>query len=269
MHIRSGQILRSVMLVLLACTFAITSNAQFTITIPKLPKTKTQPKPDPTPSATNNGSDNSSSSAPSSTQGSAASAEKSKDTCSSSPFFQVWSEDMQKTMDDIKSFTPGRDYFVRDFSDDENKYLKMALSASYRQDEEKTWSDDPIKRCVNDRLDELAAASGPVIGGYRPVGFTFGTPAEKTILKGGVSDIGTATAVYNIGTKAATWKIVKDDYGLPKYRVRYGSVWLKYPANKYCTVAYVNLTQDYAGGGTYNTSEAQFISWEFAGCPAK
>jgi hypothetical protein len=118
-------------------------------------------------------------------------------------------------------------------------------------------------------LDELAIAADKTIGGYQPVSYTIGTPAEKAILKSGVSDIGKATAVYNVGTKAATWKIVKDDYGLPKYRVRYGSIWMKYPGNKYCTLAYVNLIQDYSGGGTYNTSEARFISWEFAGCPAK
>lgn len=182
-------------------------------------------------------------------------------------FYQVWNEDIQKTIDDVKSFTPSRDYFVRDFDDDQNKYLKMALSDAERRDEEKGWADDATKKCVNDRLDELAAVASKAIGGYTPKGYTFGTPAEKNILKGAVDDISKAT-VFSVGLKSATWKIVKDDIGLPSERVRYGMIWAKYPGEKYCTVVYVNLIQDYAGGGTYNTSEGRFISTEFAGCPA-
>jgi hypothetical protein len=179
----------------------------------------------------------------------------------------VWNEDIQKTIDDVKSFTPGRDYFVRDFNDDENRYLKMALSASERADYEKGWSDDETKKCVNDRLDELAGFAAKTIGGYKPVGYTLGTLAEKNILKGGVTDLNQAT-VFNVGIKSPNWIIVKDEYGLPKHRKRFGTIWAKYPGDKYCKIIYVNLFQDYSGGGTYNASEAQFINWEYAGCPA-
>jgi hypothetical protein len=154
MHIRSGQTLRLAMLLVLAGTLAITASAQFTITIPKLPKVKKdQPKPDPTPAATDNGSDNNSSSSGTDNRSTPpADQEKPKTkTCDSDTFYQVWNEDIQKTLEDINSFTAGRDYFVRDFNDDENKYLKMALSASERQDEEKNWADDATKRCVNAR----------------------------------------------------------------------------------------------------------------------
>lgn len=168
----------------------------------------------------------------------------------------------------MKNYTPGsRDYYVEDFNDDENIYLKAALSPGERKDWESEWQDENMKKCINARLDELAAAAEKTIGTYKPVGYAFGTPAEKNILRSGVTDIGKASEVYNVGLNSANWKIIKNDIDIPTKRVRHGTIWLKYPNNKYCTIAYVNLVQDYAGGGTYNASEARFISWEFAGCP--
>ena len=190
--------------------------------------------------------------------------------CDQDAFYQVHNENIQKTLAEVKNYTPGsRDYYVEDFNDDENIYLKAALSEKKRTSWESEWQDENMKKCINARLDELAAAAEKTIGSYKPTGYTFGTPAEKAILKGGVTDLDQASAVYNVGLKSAAWKIVKNDIGIPEERVRYGTVWAKYPWNKYCTIIYVNLVQDYAGGGTYNDSVARFISWEFAGCPAK
>lgn len=189
--------------------------------------------------------------------------------CEDDTFYQVHNENIQKTLTEVKNYTPGsRDYYVEDFNDDENIYLKAALSPGERKDWESEWQDENMKKCINARLDELAAAADKTIGSYKLVAYTVGTPAEKNILKGGVTDIAKAT-VFNVGLKSATWKIVKNDIDIPTERVRYGAIWMKYPNNKYCTIAYVNLVQAYAGGGTYNDSEARFISWEFAGCPAK
>lgn len=257
---------------LLSCCVG-TVNAQFTITIPNFPKIKKEPKATPSPvetasdSESSNSSNSSSSSSTNSSSNEQASAAPKSGGCESDVFTRIWLEEIQKTMDDVNSFTPGRKYFVRDFNDDENKYLKMALSTSRREREEKNWPNDGGKKCINDRLDELATLAGKTIGGYTPVGYTLGTPAEKAILKSGVTDLNQAT-VFNVGISSPNWIIDKDEYGLPKHRKRFGSVWAKYPGDKYCKIIYVNLFQDYSGGGTYNASEPQFISWEWAGCPA-
>jgi len=189
--------------------------------------------------------------------------------CKSSPAWSVINEDIQKTIDDANSYKPGsRDYYVRDFNDDENIYLIAALSPSERQDYVSKWPSPELKACVTARLDELAAAATKTIGGYRPEGYTFGTPAEKTLMKAQVDDIAKAT-ILSSGLKAATWKIVKEDDGIPRERVKYGMIWAKYPDEKYCQILYVNVVQAYAGGGTYNTNEGRYISREFAACPAK
>jgi hypothetical protein len=264
MNIRSYRAFVVILGLAIAFTaFAMPASGQFTINIPNLPKIK-KPTPTPTPESTDTANSNNSSNT------SASSGEDPKPKaggCESDTFYQVWNEEIQKTVEDVKSFSPGRDYFVRDFNDDENKYLKMALSTSERADYEKGWSEDATKRCVNDRLDELAVLAAKAIGGYKPTSYTLGTLAEKNILKSGVTDLNQA-AVLGVGLKSPNWIIVKDDYGLPQHRKRFGMVWAKYPGDKYCKIIYVNLFQDYSGGGTYNASEAQFISWEYAGCPA-
>lgn len=189
--------------------------------------------------------------------------------CKGSGVFDVLNEDIQKTIDDANSYKPGaRDYYVRDFDDDQNIYLMAALSPSERKDYLGKWKDPQMASCFAARLDELAAAAEKTIGGYKPVGYTFGTPAEKALLKGSVEDIGKAT-ILSSGLKAATWKIAKEDDGIPRERVKYGMIWARYPDEKFCRVVYVNVVQAYSGGGTYNTSEGRFISWEFAGCPTK
>jgi len=250
--------------------------AQFTVNIPQLPKIKkTKPQPQATPETTQ--TTDTSTTAPTSTGSTTSSTTETEDKpkakggCEDDVFYQVHNENIQKTIDQAKDYKPGaRDDYVDNYNDNENIYLKAALSPSKRASWEEDWKDENMKKCINARLDELAAVAEKTIVTYRPpAGYTFGTPAEKAVLKTGVSDLKEATAVYNVGLLSNTWKISKDEYGLPKERFRYGMLYVKYPQNKYCTIIWVNLVQDYSGGGTYNDSEARFIGWEFAGCPAK
>ena len=188
--------------------------------------------------------------------------------CKGGAVFDVLNGDIQKTIDDANSYKPGaRDYYVRDFDDDQNIYLMAALSPTERADWLGKWKDPAMEKCFGDRLDELAAAAAKTIGGYRPMGYTFGTPAEKALLKASAEGISKAT-ILSSGLKAETWKIAKEDDGIPRERLKYGMIWARYPDEKFCRVIYVNVVQAYSGGGTYNTSEGRFISWEFAGCPA-
>jgi hypothetical protein len=241
-----------------------TANAQFTITIPNFPKVKKEPKPTPAPPQEAPAENSNSNSSRSDVEASEPSAKKG---CSGG-FYEVWSEEIGKTIDDVKSFTPSRDYFVRDFNDNQNKYLKMALSQSYRKDEESDWSDDDnTKQCVNARLDELAAVAEKAIGSYTPVGYTLGTPADKAALRAAVTDISTAQ-VFQVGVKDMNWKIDTNDIGIPNGRKKLGKLWVKYPGDKYCKIIWANVWQQYAGGGTYNSSTGDFIAWEYAGCPA-
>ena len=250
---------------LMLAVLAISSTAQITINVPNFSKKKKESKPTPAadPAAVST-SEAPTASTPASSEEPSDSAKKG---CESDSFYQVWNEDIEKTAEDVKSFTPGRDYFVRDFNDNENKYLKMALSESQRKEYEENWADDDTKRCVNESLDRLAAIASKVIGGYTPVGYTLGTPAEKAALRSAVTDLSKAT-VFSVGIKDTNWKILHNDIGIPTGRKKLGKLWVKYPWDKYCKIVWANVWQPYAGGGTYAASEGDFVAWEFAGCPA-
>src|SRR5436305_15183479 len=74
--------------------------------------------------------------------------------CKGDGVFDVLNEEIQKTIDDANSYKPGlRDYYVRDFNDDENIYLLAALSPTERADWLGKWQDAAMKKCFADRLD--------------------------------------------------------------------------------------------------------------------
>ena len=71
-----------------------------------------------------------------------------------------------------------------------------------------------------------------------------------------------------VGVQSATWEIEKLNNGTPSSRYKYGMAWVKSLKfdDGYCRIAYVNIVQDYSGGGTYAESKANSISMEPAGC---
>ncbi len=256
---------------MIAIAFAVnTAHGQITLSIPGLPKITKSPKPSPSPAPQTNGESASGSQTAASGQKNSAQNDniiaKAPKRCEEISFYVIWNKDIQATIDDVMSFTPGRGYFVRDFNDDENRYLKMALSEEQRKRYQEGWADEDAKRCVNARLDELKAIADPVIGGYTPAGYTLGTPAEKALLKAAVTNLNTAT-VHQVGIKNNQWKIFYNDLGIPTSRKKFGALWIKQPFHNYCQIVWVNIRQPYAGGGTFGANEFQFVSWEYAGCP--
>jgi hypothetical protein len=257
----------------LTSTFVGDAGAQITINIPNFPKIKKGPKPTPTPEPVVTTSTTTSSSTDPDNGSSVTRGDESSSTvpakkgCEDDIVFQVHNENITKTIEQALDYTAGsRDYYVQDFNDNHNEYLKAALSPSKRKEYIDRWKDPVLGKCFNDRLNALEAAAAKTIGSYKPIGYTLGTPAEKAALRAAVTDIAQAT-VHSVGIKDNTWKIVYNDLGIPRGRKKLGKLWLKYPQNKYCTIVWANVWQPYAGGGTYGASERDFIAWEFAGCP--
>ena len=76
--------------------------------------------------------------------------------------------------------------------------------------------------------------------------------------------------IFSSGLQQTAWQIDKNDYGLPTARYKHGVIYLRDTKSDhpYCYAHYVNVIQDYAGGGTYNVSYARFVGTEMVGCPA-
>ncbi len=190
--------------------------------------------------------------------------------CKGDVFFDIHDENIQLTKQQAADYKPGaRDYYVRDFNDRQNIYLKSALSVSERNDWLSDWKDPKIVKCINVALDELAVVARKTLPTYRPTGYAIKNPAEEKLLKAAVSDIAKATVISS-GLGSATWKIDKDEYNFPTARYKYGMIYARYPNvdDGFCRIIYVNIVQDYSGGGTYGASAGRLIKSEFAGCPA-
>ncbi len=120
-------------------------------------------------------------------------------------------------------------------------------------------------------FDKLSASAAEKLPLYKPntKAFAFHNPAEERLMKGKINDLADHKIHY-IGVKQSSWLIDKNDLGIPKSRYKHGMVWVRYTPDdhSYCRIYWINIIQDYAGGGTYGDSYAYFVSDELAGCPA-
>ena len=245
-----------------AGAFSTVAHGQITINIREFPKIKKKDAPDPSatqPTSTNTSSPSEETSA----------STRASDVCNDA-VIEVLSDDMRKTLAQAMEYRPGlRDYYVQDFNDRRNEYLRAAISPSKRKEwyEGKKW--DPAKRnCFEPLFNQIAEAAKKTLPTYAPPAYKAGTPAEFKVLRSGVTDLNQAT-VFRVGLEGPNWRIEKDSYNFPTARFKYGLIWAKYPNidDGFCRIIWVNLVQDYAGGGTYGASYANFIKSEPAGCP--
>lgn len=247
-------------------TLSAPASAQFTINIPKIPKIKkTQPKQEQPVTTTEQ-------SRPTNIETSAQSdpepTPKAKVPCKGDAVLDVHMEDLEKTRAEAESFTPARDYYVSTLSDSKNIYLRAAISPAERKAWLGSWSADFVN-CITPALDNLAAVAKKTLPNYKLTGYNVRNAADERVVRSGVTDLSQAT-VYKVAMYSPSWKIAKDNYNFPTARFKHGAIWAKYPTSDdgFCRIIYVNVVQDYAGGGTYGDSYANFIRSEPAGCPA-
>jgi hypothetical protein len=128
------------------------------------------------------------------------------------------------------------------------------------------------KKTVSDALNGLAASAAKKLPIFKPGDekFAFGSKEEKDMMKSKVPNLADFT-VHKIGLADQNWSIVKNDYGIPLYKNKFGYMWFrnnsKIVDHPYCRVYQINITQTYEGGGTYGESYAGYVSKWLCGCP--
>ena len=62
-----------------------------------------------------------------------------------------------------------------------------------------------------------------------------------------------SATVFRIGLSTDTWFIDKNDIGLPTARYKHGMIYARFPSldDGFCRIVYVNVVQEYTGGGTF------------------
>lgn len=269
----------SILMFAFLIVFALAANsasAQITITIPKFPKLK-KPKVVQQPKAEEATPEQPKTEQP--TTDDSRTSDESKPETSSPPEITcdsgvvgAYLKDIKDTLKEAQEFRPGaRGYYVSTLSDRKNKYFEAALLPGVRKEFAENWKGSPeYAKCLEPALNELAAVARKTLPTYTgPTGYTLGTPAEKKVLISGVEAV-PGQKVLRVGLQQANWMIDKDSYNFPTARYKYGMVLLKYPDSKheFCWVFWINLVQDYAGGGTYGASYGNYVARSLAGCPA-
>jgi hypothetical protein len=176
--------------------------------------------------------------------------------------------EINKYKSDLDSWNPANQYFPKPKSNDD--YISLALSKRERT----SWLQDK-KVAPNAKLDatldELKASLYKRLPEYtiNPRSFTNRNAAEEKMMMAEMSDV-PGIKVFKIGFNQASWLIDKNELGIPKARYKHGLIYGRNPASEdpFCRVWYINVVQEYAGGGTYGATEARYIEKEFIACPS-
>jgi hypothetical protein len=184
-----------------------------------------------------------------------------------SVWLQTHLEEIANRQKEVESFTPERGWFVKTFTYD---HVLNAISAEARAKWLKDSNAMEFKEYVDPPLDALAEAIKKKISSYQAdtKAYPIHNPVEEALMKSKISDLAKHKIFY-IGLQQANWLIEKNELGIPKNRYKYGMVWVRYSPNDhpYCRVYYINVVQDYAGGGTYGKSYGYFAKDILSGCP--
>ena len=176
--------------------------------------------------------------------------------------------EINKYKQQLSSWDPVNQYFPKPNSSDD--YISLALSkkerASWLQSKKVTPDArldvalDEVKNLLNKRLPEYTINARS---------FNNRNAAEEKLMLAEMSDL-PGIKVYKIGFNQASWLIDKNELGIPKARYKHGLVYGRNPASEdpFCRVWYINVVQEYAGAGTYGSTEARYIEKEFIACPA-
>ncbi len=240
-------------------------SAQFTITIPKWPKIN-KPKTEPakearTTTATEPAKD---------AQQTENKPVAANDKCSQSGWLDIHLGKIAERQKEVDEFTPERGWFTGNFTYD---HLLFAVSPSEREKWLKDAKALDLKDCPNlvVAFDKLAASTAKKLPLYvpNPQAYKIHNAAEEKMMKTILTDQA-RYKIYKIGLNQASWLISKNDFGLPTARYKHGMIYLRdtLSDHPYCYMTYVNILQDYSGGGTYGASYPLFIKDVLAGCPA-
>jgi hypothetical protein len=257
------------------------ASAQITINIPKIPKVKknkseqpkqdqltTQGKESPT-NDTSQSNENSSDD----NQETENETNKSAQDLPDSPAYRMWFDELQEALKEAEEYTPQSDRAIYTYSGKYDWGL-LAVSPSARNE----WFEDVAewrKANPNNKFDAAFDKLAALLAKHLPAdrgslaSYKFRNPADEKIMRTVFEDI-TRWQIYSYGIRESDWLIEKGDSGIPNARYKHAVFYLKgkNSDHPYCYLTFVNIIQDYSGGGTYAASRARYIGDQLVGCPA-
>lgn len=256
---------------LIGLAFNFTAIAQFPISIPKIPKIeKTKPSSTPVPSS------NSASIPSESGSQSKSSAAGSSDNLDweevKNPAYLSERDTVNEVLKQVKAYVPGSGKRIVTGSGYEYDWFNASISPKYRAEKMKTWTNlqPKFRKWFDDNLDEIGKIASEKLTSYlpSPTAYPIRNPAEERLMRAALSEMPNIT-IHKIGLQSSAWIMEKNALGIPINRFKYGGVYGKNlnADDPFCEVWYVNIIQDYAGGGTWGSSYAKWVRSETFGCP--
>jgi hypothetical protein len=181
-------------------------------------------------------------------------------------------DEVKQSLQEVKDYTPEtKTAIVQSANWD---WLERAISPSARNEFLNKWGSllQAKQRQGFERdLNALAAAVPPKFAAFTQAQinkFPFRNPTEERMMRSQLNEL-TGLAVHKIGLYQNQWLISKDQWGLPNSRYKQGAIYGRDPRSDhpYCRIWYVNIIQDYSGGGTYAASYAKYVGSDFVTCP--
>ncbi len=252
------------------------ASAQITINIPKIPKIpkikKNKPQqPQPESSTTTDKSQSNDNQSGDNQTSEDSNTEKEPDKCETDGWLRLVVDEVTKMQKDIDTYTPdsGRLYYGSPTYD----YLLISVSRAAKQQWQKDFKQNEVMNCPKmvsafEKLSVSAAKKQPLVMPDKSV-YPIQNPALEKMMKSKIDGLA-SHKILHTGIKQANWLIDKNDIGISTARYKHGRVWVRYVPDDhpYCRVYYINIIQDYAGGGTYGASYAKFVDEGLVGCPA-
>ncbi len=189
------------------------------------------------------------------------------DDIKNSPWLMSYRDDIAKTLKAVNDYEPATKTSMGSGSD----VALYAVSQNARSE----WLKGANALAFKDEIDKLLAPLADALAKKLPTylpdmsEYPVHNAAEEAMLK----RVLTNPARYKIfksGLMQSAWQIDKNVLGIPNARYKNGLIYLRdtNADHPYCYETYVNIIQDYAGGGTYAASRASFIRDILVGCPA-
>ena len=176
--------------------------------------------------------------------------------------------EINKYKQQLSSWDPANQIFPKPSTSDD--YISLALSKKERTKwlQDKKVTPDPRLDAVLDEVSSLLTKRLPEYT-INSRSFTNRNAVEEKLMLAEMSDV-PGMKIFKIGFNQANWIIEKNGLGIPKARYKHGLIYGRNPASEdpFCRVWYINVVQEYSGGGTYGATEARYIEREFIACPA-
>ncbi|HQU92988.1 MAG TPA: hypothetical protein PLK77_11860 [Pyrinomonadaceae bacterium] len=186
----------------------------------------------------------------------------------------TFQDEVKEALQEVKDYTPQTKTAI--VQGKHWEWLERAISPAARTEFLNKWSSllQPKQRQGFERdLDAIKADLPPKLSAFtqdKINNFPFRNPAEERMMRSQLNEL-TGLVVHKIGLYQNQWLIEKNDWGLPVNRYKQGAIYGRDPRSDhpYCRIWYVNMIQNYSGGGTYAASYAKYVGSDFVVCPAK